>query len=376
MSQGWKHGTVDDFCHVQYGTRVVRKRDQGSTYPVYGGGGATFAMDIFNREDRVIISRFGMSEWCTRFVPGRFFLNDSGLTLSPRNPRELLPQYLDMWALAMNDEIYALGKGAAQKNLDASAFRSLRLSHPADISEQQRIVLLLDEAFVGVATAKANAEKNLRYARALFASHLQSVFSQRGEGWVERRIGDACTLKSGTSVGAALERSIGELPYLKVADMTHAGNEVEIVSSSRFLNRGDVRRNAIFPPGTTVFPKRGGSIMTNKKRLTAVPICADLNIMGVIPGEGLLPRFLYFYFLNVDMRQLGGGSSIPQINNYDIAPLAISAPESVDVQADIVRELQHLSADTQLLGSIYQRKLDALEELKKSLLHQAFSGGL
>ena len=54
--------------------------------------------------------------------------------------------------------------------------------------EQQRIVAILDEAFDGIATAKANAEQNLQNARAIFESHLQSVFTQRGEGWVERHL--------------------------------------------------------------------------------------------------------------------------------------------------------------------------------------------
>jgi type I restriction enzyme S subunit len=98
--------------------------------------------------------------------------------------------------------------------------------------------------------------------------------------------------------------------------------------------------------------------------------------MGVIPGKNILPKFLYFYFLNVDMRQIGSGSSIPQINNYDIEPLAISFPESVDQQAEIVCIFEKLSTETQHLESIYQQKLTALEELKKSLLHQAFTGQL
>ena len=60
------------------------------------------------------------------------------------------------------------------------------------LAEQQRIVGILDEAFAGIATAKANAEKNLQNARALFESHLQSVFTQRGKGWVEKTLGDVC----------------------------------------------------------------------------------------------------------------------------------------------------------------------------------------
>ncbi len=60
--------------------------------------------------------------------------------------------------------------------------------YPEYISEQRRIVGILDEAFDGIATAKANAEKNLQNARALFESHLQSVFTQRGPGWVETNV--------------------------------------------------------------------------------------------------------------------------------------------------------------------------------------------
>lgn len=76
------------------------------------------------------------------------------------------------------------------------------------------------------------------------------------------------------------------------------------------------------------------------------------------------------------MRRIGSGSSIPQINNYDIEPLVISFPESADQQAEVICKLEELSAETQRLESIYQRKITALDELKKSLLHKAFAGEL
>ena len=60
---------------------------------------------------------------------------------------------------------------------------------------------LLDEAFAGIATAKANAEKNLQNARALFESHLQSVFTQRGKGWVEKRLADVAARLTNGYVG-------------------------------------------------------------------------------------------------------------------------------------------------------------------------------
>ena len=267
-------------------------------------------------------------------------------------------------------------EGAVFASINKAEIEALPLAF-APLPEQQRIVGLLDEAFAGLATAKANAEKNLQNARDLFESHLNAVFSQRGEGWVEKQVGEVCTLKSGTTWDKSLEHASGEVPYVKVSDMSYEGNETEVVASSRYVNRCDISVSAILPPGTTIFPKRGGAILTNKKRITAVPICTDLNIMGAFPrSTGLLPKFVFFYFCNVDMRQLGSGSSIPQINNYDIAPLALAFPRNTSEQATVVRTLESLSDQADHLESVYQQKLDALDALKKSLLHQAFAGGL
>lgn len=75
-----------------------------------------------------------------------------------------------------------------------------------------------------------------------------------------------------------------------------------------------------------MFPKRGGAIGTNKKRMTTLPVCADLNVMGVFSDGGLLPEYLMTYFEMIDLGELDNGSSVPQINNKDIAPLIICVP--------------------------------------------------
>lgn len=288
---------------------------------------------------------------------------------SKANPWFMFYQTL---SCSFKDQLESLASGTTVSIVNKSKFNSVEIVLPP-LPEQHRIVALLDEAFDGIATAKANAEKNLQNARALFESHLQSVFTEGGEGGGKATIGELCILKSGTSVSVSLEKQAGDFPYVKVSDMSHEGNETEILSSSRFLDMADIGKNAVFPIGTTIFPKRGGAILTNKKRLTAVPICADLNIMGVIPPEGFSARLLYYYFLNVDMRLLGSGSSIPQINNYDIAPLSISFPKDQVQQDELAQELDALREETQRLEALYQRKLEALDELKQSLLHQAFS---
>ena len=118
MREGWEYKKLGDSCVIEYGTRVVQKKDGGTIYPVYGGGGETFRMDKYNRENCLVVARFAMSRTCVRYVTGKFFLNDSGLSINAG--KELLQSYLNHYILHLNDDIYNLGKGAAQRNLDVN----------------------------------------------------------------------------------------------------------------------------------------------------------------------------------------------------------------------------------------------------------------
>lgn len=303
----------------------------------------------------------------------RFYFKDASV-LWLKKTADVSSEFINWWLKSPNffDQLDR-GNGATVDTLTIQKLSSVVVDLPP-LPEQQRIAIFLDEAFDGIATARANAVQNLKNARAIFESHLQSVFTQRGDGWVSTTIGNSCVLKSGTTVPVSIEKTSGDIPYVKVAEMTLPENQDGITTSIRFLNRNDVKASWLIPAGAVIFPKRGGAILTNKKRLALVDLCADLNIMSVIPPKNLNSEFLYFYFLTVDMRKLGTGSSIPQINNYDIAPLEISFPESTRKQAEIAEFIRSLETECQALESVYQRKIAALDDLKKSLLRQAFAG--
>ncbi len=400
MKNGWHRKQLGDLCEVFADGDWVESKDQspdGIRLIQTGNVGegvfkdraekaryiseATFkrlrCTEIF--EGDCLISRLPdpVGRSCILPETGERMITAVDCTIVRFNSKQLLPAFFNHYTQS-DDYLSTVAKectGTTRNRISRSNLALTPIPVPP-LPEQKRIVSILDETFEGIATAKTNTEKNLQNARALFESHLQSVFTQRGPGWVESTIGESCTLKSGTTVSPTLERPVGDIPYLKVADMSFDGNEDRITTSSRFLKDADVKESAIIPKGATIFPKRGGAILTNKKRITLVPICADLNIMAVIPSTQIEARLLYLYFLNVDMRKLGTGSSIPQINNYDIAPLLISFPEAVSEQRKIVSKLEDLLEETQRLTSIYEQKLAALEALKKSLLHQAFTGKL
>ncbi len=346
---------LEEVCNVEYGTRVVQKRDGGKGFPVYGGGGATFEMDGFNREDRLVVARFGMSEECTRFVAGKFFLNDSGLTVSPKNGK-MLQRFLDYQMLALNDDIYALGKGTAQKNLDVPVFRTMPLFVPNELAEQQRIVGLLDEAFEGLATAKANAEKNPQNARALFESHLQSVFTQRGPGWVEKNLGDLCQIKTGTK-DVNEGNPEGKYPFFTCA------------AAHTFSDNYSFDTEALLVAGNG----NVGQVSYYSGKFEAYQ-----RTYVLFDFKGVTARYLFRVLdkrLSATVSKQKLGNTMPYIKIGMLTDYVVPVPPPKE-QEIVAESLSAIAEETQRLARLYERKHAALEALKKSLLHQAFTGEL
>ena len=137
INSKWNKNKLENLIDIEYGTRIVKQSSLGKIYPVYGGGGETFRTDTYNRENRFIISRFGMSKNCVRFVEGKFFLNDSGLTVKVKDNKIIKTEYLNIILLYIQPIIYSSGKGVAQKNLNINIFNSIKIPlPPPDIQEK------------------------------------------------------------------------------------------------------------------------------------------------------------------------------------------------------------------------------------------------
>jgi type I restriction enzyme S subunit len=285
-------------------------------------------------------------------------------------------KFLYYYLLSIVPLLNDLGTGATFKELSGGKLKEVLIPLPP-IPEQHRIVALLDEAFAGIATAKANAEKNLQNARALFESHLQSVFTERGEGWVATKLAEVCGFQNGFAFKSSSFKQTG-IPIIRISNIQDG--RIDTDNRLVFFDPNDYRENLDryrIIKNDLLIAMSGAT--TGKLGFNTESTVFYLNqrVGKFEPGEKLNKRFLY-YFLSTKIEEnlrISAGAAQPNLSTEQIKNFLLPLPP-IDEQAHIVESLEELSEETQRLESLYQQKISALDELKQSLLHQAFSGNL
>ena len=262
-------------------------------------------------------------------------------------------------------------RGAGQPFISKGDIQSFSVTYPS-LPEQHRIVALLDEAFDGIATAKANAETNLQDARALFESHLQSVFTEGGKGWVEKRLGNVCAITS-TLVDPRKEEFI-DLTHVGAANIeSQTGAFIELKTARE---EGLISGKFLFDDSMVLYSKIRPYLMKVARPAFSGLCSADMYPLTPLPNE-ITRDYLFYLLLSKPFTEyaiLGSArAGMPKVNREYLFEFRTCLP-SVQKQIELSAQLDALHEETQRLESLYQRKLAALDELKQSLLHQAFSG--
>jgi len=370
MKQGWTYKKLGEVCNIDYGTRVVRSRDAGSIYPVYGGGGATFKMDAYNREDCMVISRFGMSEQCTRFVKGKFFLNDSGLTLSMKEPC-MIQAFMDWEVFSLNNIIYSLGRGAAQKNLDTKALADVILSYPNSLSEQQRIVSRLDSAFAHIDELKANAEKQVNEARALFQKALSKAMEPK-EGWEEKTLKDLSSIIGDGIHGTPKYSNDGEYFFINGNNLENG--RIVIKENTKRVNHEEYQKYYLDLNDSTVLLSINGTIgktaFYNGEPLVLGKSACYINVLPSLLKEYLRYYLLSDIFFNYSQKN-SRQATIVNLGLKEIRKMPISIPP-LSEQQRIVERLDALSKNVKALEENQRKVMAECDALKQALLRKVF----
>lgn len=247
-------------------------------------------------------------------------------------------------------------------------------------NEQRRIVEKIESEFAKI----DEGLEHLENAKEQIKQYRQSVLKSAFEGklyktseWEIFNILELCSIINGTTIDKSLEKQFGEIPYIKVSDMNLPENSVKITTSSRFVNKNEIKANTIIPKNSIIFPKRGGAIATNKKRKVIFPIIIDLNIMALIPNNTniLSHEYLYYWLQKLDLSTISNGGAVPQINRYSFENLFLKLP-TLEEQKRIVEEIEKRFAVADEVEKVVEENIEKAKQLKQSILKKAFEGRL
>lgn len=242
------------------------------------------------------------------------------------------------------------------------------------LEEQRRIVAILDEAFAGLAVMRQHAEVNLKNARALFDSHLNAIFSQRGEGWVETTLEATCSIKS--KLVDPRQAEFIDLPHLGAGNMISKTGEMVEIKTAR--EEKLISGKFLFDNNTVLYSKIRPYLM--KACAPDFEGLCSADVYPLTPLTGKLDRkFLFHLLMSEDFTayaiQGSDRAGMPKVNRDHLFAYRFWLPEIED-QRRLGRVLDSLVNETTHLESLYRQKLAAIDELKQSILHRAFSGQL
>ena len=375
MSQRWRNTTVGDLLRLEYGKPLSdAERIDDGRYPVYGANGVKGRTNrCYFKEPSIIVGRKGSA--------GELNLSDGAFWPLDVTYFVKLNAGVDLrfaWYLLTRLNLPTLAKGV-KPGINRNEVYSIPVGVP-DLREQKRIVAILDKAFDGIATTEANAENNLKSAYNAFECFRDGIFDaddQHGS----KPLGDIASFRNGVNFTKSSK-----------------GKVVRIVGVKDFQNRfavptegldsvtidGDVNSDDILQSKDLLTVRSNGNIQLIGRTMVANNCPSNTLHSGFTIRTRLTVDFVSSQYVCHFMRcrgtrrrmvEGGTGTNIKSLNQGTLASLRVPLPPA-DEQKRIAGRLDEFAQETERLGGVYRQKLLALEGLKKSLLHQAFSGNL
>lgn len=339
----WNLLKLSEIIDIEYGTRIVKKVEEGSVYPVYGGGGETFRANSFNRENRVIISRFGMSPYCVRKVNEKFFLNDSGFTVKTKNEGELSSQYLNIYIESIQEQIYLCGRGVAQKNIDMEEFNNTKIPLPP-LDIQQKIVQECETVDSSVIFAQATVEE--------FQSKIKNKVFEI-EKYVKVDLSTiSINLDEKRKPVTSSDRKKGEYPYYGASGIIDYVDGYVIDDYVLLISEdGANLKSRVYPIAFTV----EGKAWVN-------------NHAHIIKFENKMTHKLIESYLNqIDLSDYLTGMAQPKLSQTNLNHIKIPLPP-IEIQKEIVAEIEKLEAKISEAKTIIESAQAQKEAILKKYL--------
>ncbi len=387
LPKGWEVKKLGEVCEIKTGKSNANQAIQNGQYAFFDRSKKIKKSNRYLFDcDALIIPGEG-SAFFPKHYSGKFDLHQRAYTIF--NFNEYVNIHFVEHYLNFNHKYFErVAVGATVKSLRLRHFQELQIQLPP-LPEQKRIVAILDQAFTAINQAKANTEKNLKNARELFQSKLQETFDNgklkidNGE-WEEKKLGEV-TLKIGSGAtprgGKAnyKKEGISLIRSMNVHDLHFKEKNLAFIDEQQ----ANALSNVTIQEEDVLLNITGASIarccIVLKEYLPARVnqhvsiIRANKEIVNPVFLASLLTsKFFKDQILGIGKQ----GATRQAITKIQLENFVISFPKTTKEQKQIVKKLDSLSTETKKLEAIYQQKITCLDELKKSILQKAFSGGL
>lgn len=303
-------------------------------------------------------------------------INQALLKISPQDGLD--PDFLMLWmeSPGFQDQLSATTMGVAIKNVaSVKTLKAMSLPLPP-LEEQQRIVAVLDEAYEGLARARANAETNFHNARELFGSALQAALQDETVSWNDAELADLGDVVTGSTPKTSDKGNLGDhLPFVKPGDFLPDGS---LIYDNQGLSEQGAAASRVLAGGSALMVCIGATI--GKAGYTDRPIATNQQINAVVPKDGISGEYLYYQMLTpefqADVMRQAGQATLPIINKGKWSKLKVRMPSDLSKQAGIVDKLSSIRAQVDAASTHYEAQILDLDDLRQSLLQKAFAGEL
>jgi len=415
LPKDWQIKKLGEVCEVGAGNSAPQDKDLflKGTYPFFRTsdvgrvkkGFIDSSIDRLNDEGIKKLKLFSKGtilfpkSGASTFLNHRVMMNVDGYVSSHLATIKSKAEYL-------NDKflLYYLITIDAKHLMQDISYPSLKISDIKQIpiplpplSEQKKIVEVLDQAFAGIEQSRQNTKQNLKNAKEIFESYLQFALTPpQGDAlslpksdtlslsksdalslskWEVKKLGEMCETGSG---GTPLKTHKeyydgGTIPWLLSGEVRQG----EIFASKNFITEKGLKNSSakLFPPNTVLVAMYGAT--AGQVGILRFESTTNQAICGILPNDRTVPEYIFYYFLSKKdelVAQAVGGAQ-PNISQIKIKNTIIPLPP-LSEQKKIVQELDALKTQTESLEKIYNQKLSDLDELQKSLLQKAFAGEL
>lgn len=376
MKEGWKYLLFEKSIVKVKKQKSIKSKDyqEEGQYPVVSqessliSGYFDDASILYQHDTPVVI--FGDHTQNVKYVDFDFIVGADGVhILSPI--AEITPKFF--YYQLKSIKLRNLGYARHYKLLKQES-----IGYPP-LPEQERIVSLLDAEFAKIDAIKANAEKQLQDAKALFQSALKDYLTPK-EGWIEGVLGDYIShLRTGLNPRQhfKLNTEDAEGYYITVRELK--GFEIITDNKTDRVNKDAlerINRRSELKIGDILFS--GTGTIGNTALVSELPTYWNIKegIYAITPIHTIVDsKFLIYvlgsdFFLN-EARKKAEGTGVMSVPMKRFIKLKISVP-TITEQKTIVHQLDKLSAKIQSLQSNFDTTVTLCNDLKQSILKDIF----